>query len=187
MDKNTLTTKLQSGSEEILFNLRKAIAQMDLILSSLVEGVVVLNKKAEIIFANDAFGRIVNTNRLFVVGKYIGEILPIAKISQDGLMSAETLSRINGVHEIIQNDRKIIIETVTAYLQNINEGVIVIRDITDNSIKETAIKERADELARMNKFMVGREIKMVELKEEITKLQKTVDSLQQEMERFKKS
>jgi hypothetical protein len=44
------------------------------------------------------------------------------------------------------------------------------RDVTQRVQSEQALKEKMDELERMNKLMVGRELKMVELKEELKKL-----------------
>jgi len=38
--------------------------------------------------------------------------------------------------------------------------------------KEEQIKEKLEELQKLNKFMVDRELKMVELKEEIKRLKK---------------
>ncbi|MFA5022351.1 MAG: PAS domain S-box protein [Patescibacteria group bacterium] len=47
-----------------------------------------------------------------------------------------------------------------------------IRDITQQRQVEEKLKERAKELAKMNKLMVGRELKMIELKEKLEKLAK---------------
>jgi PAS domain S-box-containing protein len=40
-------------------------------------------------------------------------------------------------------------------------------DVTDQKISEKAIKEKAAELERLNNLMLGRELKMIELKKEI--------------------
>jgi PAS domain S-box-containing protein len=46
----------------------------------------------------------------------------------------------------------------------------VTRDITARKHAEEALKEKADELERFNSLMVGRELKMIELKKEINAL-----------------
>ncbi|MFZ4520343.1 MAG: PAS domain S-box protein [Bacteroidales bacterium] len=46
----------------------------------------------------------------------------------------------------------------------------VTRDITDRKRAEGALKEKASELERFNNLMVGREIKMVELKKEVNEM-----------------
>lgn len=46
----------------------------------------------------------------------------------------------------------------------------VTRDVTDRKHTEEALQEKASELARFNSLMVGRELKMVELKKEINEM-----------------
>jgi PAS domain S-box-containing protein len=46
----------------------------------------------------------------------------------------------------------------------------VTRDVTDRKHTEDALKEKASELARFNSLMIGRELKMVELKKEINEM-----------------
>ena len=46
----------------------------------------------------------------------------------------------------------------------------IIHDITDRKLSEAALKEKAHELERFNSLMVGRELKMIELKKEINSL-----------------
>ncbi|MCX6306691.1 MAG: PAS domain S-box protein [Bacteroidetes bacterium] len=46
----------------------------------------------------------------------------------------------------------------------------VTRDITDRKLSEEALKEKAMELERFNSLMIGRELKMIELKKEINEL-----------------
>lgn len=47
-----------------------------------------------------------------------------------------------------------------------------IRDISTQKEAEIKLKEKMEEIEKMNKFMVGRELKMAELKEKIKKLEK---------------
>jgi PAS domain S-box-containing protein len=55
-------------------------------------------------------------------------------------------------------------EGVPIYLLGISE------DITEKKKQADALKTKTEELEQMNKFMVNRELRMSELKEEITKL-----------------
>lgn len=183
--KQTSINSLPSGREEISFHLRKAVAQMDLILGSLKEGVVVVGQNGQIVFANEAFGNIIGEQRLFVAGKYIWDVFSIADKIRNSVISLELLSRMNGIHEYQNHTRILILEIVTDHLPNIQEGVFVIRNVTERFAREAELKARTEELETMNKFMVGRELKMVELKEQIEKLNKRIEALQVEMDKFK--
>ena len=46
----------------------------------------------------------------------------------------------------------------------------IVRDITKRKQTEDAIREKAKELERFNKLMIGREIRMAELKQEVNLL-----------------
>lgn len=45
-------------------------------------------------------------------------------------------------------------------------------DITDNKLKEQILKEKNDNLEKINKLIIERELKMIELKDEIKKIKK---------------
>ena len=54
--------------------------------------------------------------------------------------------------------------------------VNIIRDITTEKISDERLKEKVDELERANKAMVGREIKMIELKNRIKELEEQLEA-----------
>jgi len=161
----------KSGVEDVLFNLRKAVAQMDLILASLKEGVVVVDKNLNIVFANDAFAGIIGEERLFIVGKNIVDILPLPNFQDGGSINFESMSNIQVIHDFNFSGRKVIVEITTAPLVKMGELVIVVRDITEDKNKEEALRKRTEDTDKLNRFMVDREIKMIELKERIKELE----------------
>lgn len=54
-------------------------------------------------------------------------------------------------------------QTITTYIG-------IVRDITEQKIAEQASLQRTQEMERLNKAMIGRELKMIELKQEIKRL-----------------
>jgi hypothetical protein len=122
-----------------------------------------------VIFANDALGTILGQERLFLMGKYLGELLPFLAV-ENGNVSPPQVTKLNGVYKTVFNQKPLIIEIVAAHLYNVQEIVLVLRDITEEKMKEKVLLERTEEMERMNKLMLGRELKMVELKEELARL-----------------
>jgi PAS domain-containing protein len=51
----------------------------------------------------------------------------------------------------------------------------ILRDMTDRKRLEAELKERLDDVERINKLMVGRELKMEGLRKEILELRKKVN------------
>ncbi|HDM67115.1 MAG TPA: PAS domain S-box protein, partial [Thermoplasmatales archaeon] len=56
----------------------------------------------------------------------------------------------------------------------------IIRDITDRKQMEKKLKEKIDELERYKKLTVGRELRMIELKQRIKELEEEIRKLQEE-------
>ncbi len=51
----------------------------------------------------------------------------------------------------------------------------ILQDITDRKQTEIKLEEKVDELERLNKHMIGRELKMKELKEEVSRLKESLE------------
>jgi SMC interacting uncharacterized protein involved in chromosome segregation len=60
---------------------------------------------------------------------------------------------------------------VSAYCPVKGFFVTIFEDITSRKKAEKEIEEKMEEIQKMNDVMIGRELKMVELKEELEKLQ----------------
>lgn len=68
---------------------------------------------------------------------------------------------------------------LTVSAANLNDkwyGVGMMRDITERKRTEGDLRQRTDNLEIMNKVMVDREIKMIELKKELAELKKKIEN-----------
>lgn len=71
------------------------------------------------------------------------------------------------------NDDRVVLANAAPIFDDegkIKAGIVVFQDITDRKLSEIQLREKIGELEKFNKIMVGREIRMVELKNEINDL-----------------
>lgn len=95
----------------------------------------------------------------FAVTKFITR--PIEKLSQAAI--SVTKGELDTQVNITNNDE------IGDLAKNFNKMTKTIKESQKNT--ETKIKERTEDLEKLNKFMTGREIKMIELKDKIKELE----------------
>lgn len=166
--------------------------QKELILNTISEGIIGIDSEGKHVFVNASAAKMLGYEISEMIGKeshsmwhyqknngspYPKEQCPFYATHQVGLPHL-------GEEEIFW--RKDGTSFPVVYTSNpIKDGegiigtVISFFDITEQKKKEKELKIKNDELENMNKFMVGREIKMIELKEENAKLTR-------ELEKFEK-
>jgi PAS domain S-box-containing protein len=172
-------TKKKQAEDEILFANKR--------FESLIEGI------PDVVYLKDEIGRNVYVNKAFVdftriprqdlIGKTDADILPPelaqkCKSSDDEAIRNKCATR----SEESQTDpvgKVVFFETIKSPLFDTYGKYIgligISRDITDRKQNELIIKKHTLELEQMNKLMIGREVKMVELKKEIDMLQKKLE------------
>lgn len=171
------------------------------VVDTLREPFLILNKNLQVISANRTFYSVFQTNAQETEGKPVYELgngqwdIPRLKILLEDILPKNTFFEDFRVeHEFPNIGRKImILNARQIHSEGVQEAIILLamEDITKQIqledqlrnyakqlnveiAKKTAeLENRVRELERMNKIMVNREMKMIELKDELSKLKKS--------------
>jgi len=146
------------------------------------DAVFVKDDKHRFIFANDALCNMLGIKRKNIIGKTLGESLPkdqmehFLKVDKMVLNSGQESS----IEEKLTGSKGKILTIITKKTRYIDDKgnkflLGVIHDITEADLATVKINEKVDELEKINSLMVGRELRMIELKREISNL-KSYDS-----------
>lgn len=157
---------------ELIKELRKSLAEMDLVFANLNEGIAVIDQESKIIFTNDTFSSIVKISRIAMVGKPLVDILRLSKKGV-GISSFSDLA--SDVYEFQSKDNKLMLYIFITPISSINETIIVARDVTEEYENKLIRERKTNELEKMNQLMVARELKMVQLKKEIKELKQKLN------------
>lgn len=142
------------------------------------EHIIITDKNGVIIFANKAVEKITGYTNSEVLGRrpsLWGGLMPkefyarmwdTIKNKKQRFMGAVTNKRKNGEIYLAQAD----IAPILNKEGEVEFFVGIERDVTKEVNYKKEIENKVSELSRINELMIGREIKMVELKEEIEKL-----------------
>lgn len=152
------------------------------ILEGMQDGMVVLNRNFEIVYANSSYAKQTNTSPDQIRGRHCFEVSHhntkpcflsgdecSAKIAFDTGVS----SKIIHTH-INSNNKRINVETVAYPLRDLAGNVVSVVervcDITEKIELENELIKRVRELEAFYEMAVGRELRMIELKNEIEEL-----------------
>lgn len=171
------------------------------IINNIGDPIFVKDDQSKLLLVNDAFCKIFNLSRKDIIGKTLAE-----NVSEDERESFLRIDKevletgIENVNEetltIEGSDRRIISTKKTRFIDETNTTFLIgiIRDITDrkkvedelekhkNNLEELVklrteeVSLKNEELQRMNKLFVGRELKMKELKNIIKELEQKKDT-----------
>lgn len=147
------------------------------------DGILLIDPGTEkIIDANPFLLKMIGYSLDETVGKKLWEIGTFSDIKATKEIFSELQSKGYARYESLplkaKDGREIEVEFVSNsyYINELKMIQCNIRDITDRKKLEKKEQVYLEGLERINKFMVGRELKMVELKEEIKKLKKEIAS-----------
>lgn len=149
-------------------------------LTSIGDAVIVSDASGNVAFMNPVAENLTGWKEKEAVGKFITEIMHIVnEFTREKVVNPVEVvlkkGKVVGLanHSILmtRDGREIPLDDSGAPIKD-EEGklagvVLVFRDIIERKQAEEELKARAKELERMNKLMIGRELKMRELKKEI--------------------
>jgi len=173
MRKSSLEKQIEkiAQAKEVLFS----------IFNSANDGIAILDKTGKIISMSKSITVIGGYTEKDIVGKRFKSLKMFSK--KDLLkMTAQFLKTIAGIettpYEVTATTKKgktKIIEVSGTPLRlngKIVGGVAILRDITERKQAEQELIEKNKELEKFNKLVIGRELKIIELKNKIKELEK---------------
>lgn len=128
-------------NEAVISDLRHSLAWMELVLSNLQEGVMVIGKDRRIIFVNNAISELVGKPRVLLLGIFPWQIMQILLPGQDPHTAKRTLSfkrlcSFNGLYEVRVGSTQRTVEITTVPLASFNQAVLMFRDITERETQD---------------------------------------------------
>ncbi len=176
-------TRLQERAVELqklIADLKESEEKYKAIFETANDVIVSLDLHGNIIAVNHKFEEISGYNREKVIGMNIINLTMFPPKSLAVLMK-NFAGRMAGLNippynvELVKKDGDLQTIEINARLMK-KDGktvgdLVILRDITEKQIAEKKLKEKVVELERFNKMMIGRELKMRELKDRIKKLE----------------
>ena len=185
-------TKSKKAETELI----KSEKYLDNIINNIGDPIFVKDHESRLLLVNDAFCKIFNLDRDEIIGKTLAEDVPPDEMESflriDKLVLSKGIENINEETLTVRNGETRQISTKkTRFIDEIGNKYLIgiIRDITERKQAENKIAQYRDhleelvkirteevnlknnELERMNKLFVGRELKMKELKNIIKEMQ----------------
>lgn len=174
-------------SPEIRSNPDMGIQLLHAIVDTSLDAIVCVDEDDRIILWNQAAEHLFGYTREEALGMPVTEIL-VEKFRKKHL---------RGLREFLRSGRPCLIGKITETEGLRKDGstfakemslsaarvggrwvfTAMIRDISKRKRYEQALRARMDEIGRMNRLMVGRELKMEELRKKIRRLQKEIETL----------
>lgn len=180
----------EESKKENIEILKRTVKFFDSLLTSLIDGIVITDETQNIIVVNEAFCAFFGWNRREVIETKLFDWL--------NLLGGDILSRwteltkrlyVEGscrdVKFQVQAAHGIRYFSVNASLMKSAPSertniVSIWHDVTERSMLEEALRQKLDEVERLNKLMVGRELKMEEMRKEIQRLKARIEELRGE-------
>jgi len=173
-----------------------ALHYLEIFANTARESILILNPNLKIVGANESFYKNFQTTKqetdnklIYDLGNQQWDIPKLKKLLEEILPQKKVFNDFEVSHEFPKIGLKIMLLNARK-LDDTNQILLAIEDITVKraveiklakytkdleagiAVKTEELRVRIDELSKVNKLMIGRELKMAELKEEIEELKK---------------
>lgn len=173
-------SKASKIANERTLSLRDSEEMFKAIVDTAKDAIVMMDDKSRVILWNRGAELMLGFSEKEMIGKEFHKIIPANpthRSKTDNLLNfgkTGESSVLNKSMELpVRNKKgeKIIIDLLIARtkIKGRWHAIGIMRDITERKRNELAISTRSEELERLNKLMIGRELKMAELKQELAK------------------
>jgi PAS domain S-box-containing protein len=144
------------GLKEEMQGIRKTLAWMDLVLANLSEGVFVVDQNWKIVFTNDSLAELIGSERIFLLGQTIWQAIPLTRQNQDLSQiitlgqSIDNIESWQGVYNLKVGKTSRLVYLSAKYVENLDQAVCVLSDVTIEMRAEQALKNMSDQIAELN-------------------------------------
>lgn len=170
--------ELSQSKEKLIEEKRK----IDAVISNLIDGLIMVDQEQKIILINPKAIAILDVEKKELLGTSLFKLMRFTHIKKLCHVLGDHIEWINKQYELILGKQpkkffQVRTTPVVAQNQEIFGLMIILCDVTYEKEAEQIIKQKTEELKkkvneleRFSKLTIDREIKMIELKEEIKKL-----------------
>lgn len=141
--------------EKKIISLRQTLSWMDLVLANVDQGIVVLDSEWRIVFINSYLAEMLGQNRILLLGKPIGEVLPFlgAKIRPDSntTLPIKSAASLVGVYDYVAEKLKIKLLVRGNYVDHLNQAVCMLSDVSIELKAESALMALHQEVSALKK------------------------------------
>lgn len=143
---------------------------------SISDGISIHSKDYDILFANDALCKLLGKTKEEIIGKKCYEVFhrqdhPPVFCPFENVKITRTVEHAQAYEPALKLWLAISSSPIFSAQGNIERFIHIIRDMTDSKKIEENLQNKIDELERFNRVAIGRELKMVELKQKIRQLE----------------
>jgi hypothetical protein len=143
------------GLKKEMLGIRRTLAWMDLVLANLSEGVFVVDQNWKIVFTNDSLADLIGNDRIFLLGQTIWQAIPLTRENQElGQIisfeqSIKNIKSCQGIYNLNVGKTSRLIHLSAKYVENLDQAVCVLSDVTIEMRAEQALKNMSDQITEL--------------------------------------